>query len=54
MAVTIERRFGRDVLVDAFCDPRKLLRIYNDAIARTASTPSRDRWTETLINQISQ
>lgn len=54
MAVTIERRLGRDVLVDAFCDPRKLLRIYNDAIARTAPAPSQDRWTEALINQISQ
>lgn len=54
MAVTIERSFGRDVLVDAFCDPRKLLRVYNDALANTAPTPSTDRWTETLINQISQ
>ena len=54
MAVTIERRFGRERLVDAFCDPRKLLRVYNDALANAAPTPSTDRWTETPINQISQ
>ena len=27
---------------------------HNDALANTAPTPSTDRWTETLINQISQ
>lgn len=53
MAVTIEQRLGRDLLVDAFCDPRKLLRVYNDALARTTPTRSTDRWTETLIKQIS-
>lgn len=52
MAVAIERRFGRDLLIEAFCDPRKLLRICNDAIVCIAPTTSADRWAETLINQI--
>jgi putative zinc-dependent peptidase DUF5700 len=34
MAVIVEKRFGRTALIDAMLDPRKLLRLYNDAASR--------------------
>jgi hypothetical protein len=51
MAVTIERRLGREMLIDAFCDPRKLLRTYNEAAAPTDPTRSAT-WSATLTSQI--
>lgn len=32
MAVTLEREFGQDAVVEAFWDPRKLLAVYNQSI----------------------
>jgi hypothetical protein len=33
MAVTIEKRYGRDRLIECMCDPRVLLTTYNQAFA---------------------
>jgi hypothetical protein len=43
MAVTIENAFGRKAVIEAFCDPRRLLSVYNKAVA-----PAQCRWSEKL------
>jgi hypothetical protein len=35
VAAAIEKAFGRQRLVESFCDPRKLLSSYNEARGRT-------------------
>ena len=45
MAVTIEKRFGRDVLIECMQDPRKLLTSFNDAAKGTELR----RWSPKVI-----
>jgi Putative zinc dependent peptidase (DUF5700) len=48
MAVTIEQAFGRDAVIDAFCDQRTLLPTYNRAVDKLgAKLP---KWDERLAN----
>jgi hypothetical protein len=44
MAVTIEREFDRDAVIEAFCDPHKLLVVYNQSAA-----PNQPLWNQRLI-----
>jgi hypothetical protein len=54
MAVAVERRFGRDALIECMLDPRLLLARYNDAAAeagtRTSTAPA--RWSPHLLELI--
>jgi Putative zinc dependent peptidase (DUF5700) len=53
MAVTIERAFGRARLVEAFCDPRKLLTTYNEAVVKDVSLASKPgRWSAALADKL--
>lgn len=38
MAAIVERKFGQDSLVEVICDPRELMRKYNEAIATMPTT----------------
>jgi hypothetical protein len=54
MSVTIEKVFGRDSLLAVMCDPRTLLRRYNDAVvvwnrSRAEQLPI---WSERLMRQL--
>ena len=52
MSVVIEKTFGRDRLIDSFCDPRKLLARYNEAAAiynRKTRTPVA-LWSKSLVD----
>jgi len=54
MAVTIEKTFGRQTLIECFCDHRKLLETYNRAAA-IHNRKSREHlatWSPELINAI--
>ncbi len=47
MAVTIEQAFGRKAVVDAFCDQRTLMPVYNAAVKKSrANLPL---WDERLV-----
>lgn len=51
MSVLIEKTYGREKLIECFCDQRKLLSTYNDA-ARKHNSNSRDPlvlWSDSLI-----
>lgn len=37
MAVTIEQAFGREKLIESFCDPRQLMATYNQAVEKSQS-----------------
>ncbi len=53
MAVTIERAFGRPRLVEAFCDPRRLLTTYNEAAGREPSNASKlGLWSATVVGKL--
>lgn len=54
MAVTIENEFGRDKLIESFCDQRKLLKAYNSA-ARKHEFKYKVKlaaWSEELVDQL--
>ena len=52
MAVTIERAFGRDALINAMCDQRTLMSTYNAAVDKTgAKLP---KWDERLTKLFSE
>jgi Putative zinc dependent peptidase (DUF5700) len=54
MAVTIEKTYGRERLIESFCDHRKLLETYNKAAARH-NRSSRDKlaiWSAEIITAI--
>jgi len=54
MAVMVERRFGRPVLLDSMLDPRRLLVLYNQAAAEQNSA-RRDPlplWSEGVLKQV--
>ena len=47
MAVTIEKAYGREKMIESFCDPRRLFAAYNQAVDKTnASLPE---WSERLV-----
>lgn len=48
MASTVERRLGREALVETVCRPERLLAAYNDALEE-ADQP---RWTEELLRRL--
>jgi hypothetical protein len=53
MAVAVERRFGRDALIECMLDPRLLLARYNDAAEAGTSTDSAPaRWSPRLMELI--
>jgi hypothetical protein len=54
MAVVIEKTFGRQALIDAMCDPRKLLETYNRAaaIGEKKMGEKLPRWSERLVKAI--
>lgn len=55
MAAVVERRYGRDTLIDCMLDPRQLLRRYNAAAAEL-NTELSERlalWSNRLLQQIS-
>lgn len=50
MAALVERHFGHAALINAICDPRMLLRLYNDAATVTASSESTlARWSPEFL-----
>jgi hypothetical protein len=54
MSVVIEKSFGRARLIEAFCDPRKLLATYNEAAAiynRKSSRPVVP-WSKSLVDAL--
>ena len=54
MAVTIEKAYGRDKLIECLCDPRDLLSTYNGA-ARQHHRRAREPlalWSESLIKGV--
>lgn len=54
MAAVVERHFGRGVLVEAMCDPRELLRLYNEAaltIAHAGGDPL-PRWSDAFLQAL--
>jgi hypothetical protein len=56
MAVTIKRQLGRAALIEAMCDPQRLLPAYNtaaEAFNRTASTPLA-LWSTSLVAMLSR
>ncbi|HXE91610.1 MAG TPA: DUF5700 domain-containing putative Zn-dependent protease [Terriglobales bacterium] len=47
MAVTIEKAYGREKMIESFCDPRQLFASYNQAVDKTnAALP---KWSEKLV-----
>lgn len=48
MGVTIEKKLGRQALIDAFCNPRTLFATYNKAAG-----PDLPKWDERLIRALS-
>ncbi|HVD61931.1 MAG TPA: DUF5700 domain-containing putative Zn-dependent protease [Gemmatimonadaceae bacterium] len=56
MAVVIEKTFGREKLIGVMCDPRALLKLYNDAVpAWNAKYGERlPLWSERLIQELSR
>ena len=48
MCVTIEKKLGRQALIDAFCNPRTLLETYNKAAG-----PELPKWSPRLVNAFS-
>lgn len=55
MAVVIEQQLGRKALIDASCDPRQLLRIYNES-ARERNEHSKQPlplWSKDLVEALS-
>lgn len=53
MASTIESEFGREKLIDAFCDQRKLLKTYNSAAKKHAEkfNVKLAAWSDELLDQ---
>lgn len=51
MAVTIEEVYGRDAVIDAFCDQRQLFRVYNAAAAEHAKRTGEvlPQWDQRLV-----
>lgn len=47
MAVTIEQAYGREKLIESFCDKRSLMATYNQAVEKTKSPLP--KWSEKLI-----
>ena len=47
MAVTIEQAYGRERLIESFCDKRSLMATYNNAVDQTKSRLP--KWSEKLI-----
>lgn len=53
MAAVVERRYGRDALLTALCDPRELLRLYNGAAAEVAAeNESLPRWSGDFLARL--
>ena len=54
MAVTIERVYGREVLIECMCDKRKLLSTYNEAALkhRRSSGEQLALWSQSLVKGI--
>lgn len=54
MAVMVEKRFGRDTLIQTMLDPRKLLVLYNQAAA-AQNASGKDKlplWSEEILNAV--
>ncbi|HSJ64232.1 MAG TPA: DUF5700 domain-containing putative Zn-dependent protease [Gemmatimonadaceae bacterium] len=52
MAVIVEERFGRDVLIECMLDPRRILARYNEAVAAFGDAASLPRWSPRLLRAI--
>jgi len=54
MASMVEKRFGREALVRAMCDPRKLLTLYNQVARETYADglPNLPLWSDDLIRSL--
>lgn len=54
MASLVERRFGRNALLETMCDPRALLKLYNEAVKETlaAGTPNLPVWSDEFIRAL--
>ena len=54
MAVIVERRFGRAILIKTMLDPRQLLVLYNQAAVEqnTTGTERLSLWSEELLKQV--
>ncbi|MCB1034323.1 MAG: hypothetical protein KDD47_10880 [Acidobacteria bacterium] len=51
MAVTIEKSLGREALIEAFCDPRELLPVFNRAEVERSGKRS-TLWSEQLLTSL--
>lgn len=49
MAAAVEKTFGRQRLVESFCDPRKLLAAYNEAARKDGTLPL---WSEEVVKAL--
>jgi hypothetical protein len=54
MAVMVEKRFGREVLIQTMLDPRRLLVLYNQAAAEQNRSPKAQLplWSEEVLRQV--
>jgi len=54
MSVMVEKRFGRQALIDTMLDPRCLLMLYNRAVAEqnAAGKPPLPLWSEDVLNAV--
>lgn len=53
MAAVVERRYGRDMLLTALCDPRELLRLYNEAATEIAAGDvALPRWSDAFLARL--
>jgi hypothetical protein len=47
MAVTIEQAYGREKMIESFCDPRRLFATYNQAVDKTREPLP--KWSQKLV-----
>ena len=54
MASLVERRFGHSALLETMCDPRALLKLYNEAVKETLAdgTPNLPAWSDEFIRAL--
>ena len=56
MAITIERIYGRAMLIECMCDQRKLLSTYNEAAMKHSRSSGEQLalWSQSLVKSIKE
>ena len=53
MASTVEREFGRPVLIGSLCEPTRFISLYNDAVQRASRRGTLlPAWSRTLVDRL--